>query len=35
MGKRGWIKTPEQLKQTAAENMDISSKGTYRNLMNS
>lgn len=34
MAKRGWIKTPDQVKQFAEKNMDISNKGAYRNLMN-
>jgi integrase/recombinase XerD len=34
VGKRGWIKTPEEVKRFAKENDDISNKGAYCNLMN-
>lgn len=33
MNKRGWIKTPEQIKEFADKDPDISNKGAYRNLM--
>jgi integrase/recombinase XerD len=33
MAKRGWIKTPDQIKEFALQNEDISNKGAYQNLM--
>lgn len=33
MAKRGWIKTPDQIKEFALQNDDISNKGAYQNLM--
>jgi site-specific recombinase XerD len=33
MSKRGWIKSSDKLKRFADENVDLSNKGAYRNLM--